>query len=606
MAAVFTDPLITQIMAKNDNFKRGMREARAVHASSADSIERRNRQLATNLERDMRRAGFASQNLGRQIADVGTSLASGSSPFLVIAQQAPQMADALAGTTGVAGRMATFFAGPWGAALLAAGSVLGVLAGNLIDTQDETEKVGTVGKDMAEKFGDAAADVAVAADAMDRALGSVGDTARDVGNGFAQFGIDVAGAMAKATNEVADFVQRTNGLLPRAIDKLLLAGTPAGDNIQLLNPSILEAQRRAQERRLQGLQADRALANTPGNRAFGVDPFRDGEFRPFDAKSLEAFGEAAGRAREDAEREAERLADTQEREAKRAADAAAREAERAQKALEASLQKITAEFDPARKAAEDFRDTIAEINKLETSGVITAANAATFRFEAARQQAEAVARAATERLGELDQESGFNPEAIIKGASNRVDAERDANRAIAEDEAQLRETNVRNLASLYEDLLLGGTRNVWDTFKRIGIRVIAETLANFTLGGGGGGGIGAAFTAALGAVFGRNSGGYVAPRQTVRVNEQRGGAEFLRMGAQGGTVIPLGQINQAAARPMASGGVATVRLELSGDIDARIQSVSAGVAVEVVRGAAPAMIDAAARETTARLSRRRI
>jgi hypothetical protein len=57
---------------------------------------------------------------------------------------------------------------------------------------------------------------------------------------------------------------------------------------------------------------------------------------------------------------------------------------------------------------------------------------------------------------------------------------------------------------------------------------------------------------------------------------------------------------------MASGGVATVRLELSGDIDARIQSVSAGVAVEVVRATAPSMIDASARGTTARLSRRRI
>ncbi|WP_374389202.1 hypothetical protein [Sandaracinobacter sp.] len=67
-----------------------------------------------------------------------------------------------------------------------------------------------------------------------------------------------------------------------------------------------------------------------------------------------------------------------------------------------------------------------------------------------------------------------------------------------------------------------------------------------------------------------------------------------------------GQVNQSAYRGAAGGGVATVRLELSGDIDARIQSVSAGVAVEVVRGAAPTLIDASARETTARLSRPRI
>lgn len=48
-------------------------------------------------------------------------------------------------------------------------------------------------------------------------------------------------------------------------------------------------------------------------------------------------------------------------------------------------------------------------------------------------------------------------------------------------------------------------------------------------------------------LFGRASGGYVAPGQTVRVNENRGGVELLRMGNQGGTVIPLGQAN--AARP---------------------------------------------------------
>ena len=81
---------------------------------------------------------------------------------------------------------------------------------------------------------------------------------------------------------------------------------------------------------------------------------------------------------------------------------------------------------------------------------------------------------------------------------------------------------------------------------------------------------------------------------------------FNRMGAQGGTVIPLGQVNQSAYRGGGGGGVATVRLELSGDIDARIQSVSAGVAVEVVRGAAPTIIDASARETTARLTRRKV
>ncbi|NML11306.1 hypothetical protein HHL08_14315 [Sphingobium sp. AR-3-1] len=48
----------------------------------------------------------AQRNLGRQFADVGAQLASGSSPFLILAQQAPQVADALADTGGKAAREA--------------------------------------------------------------------------------------------------------------------------------------------------------------------------------------------------------------------------------------------------------------------------------------------------------------------------------------------------------------------------------------------------------------------------------------------------------------------------------------------------------------------
>lgn len=113
--------------------------------------------------------------------------------------------------------------------------------------------------------------------------------------------------------------------------------------------------------------------------------------------------------------------------------------------------------------------------------------------------------------------------------------------------------------------------------------------------------------AGVGKFFGRASGGYVAPGQTVRVNEQRGGAEYLRMGSQGGTVIPLGQVNQQASRDFGqSGGVTTVRLELSGDIDARIDQRSAAVSVEVVRATAPSVIQGAVQETQRQMSRPRM
>lgn len=113
--------------------------------------------------------------------------------------------------------------------------------------------------------------------------------------------------------------------------------------------------------------------------------------------------------------------------------------------------------------------------------------------------------------------------------------------------------------------------------------------------------------AGVGKFFGRASGGYNAPHSITRVNEQGGGVELLRMGSKGGTVIPLGQVNQQASRDGGqSGGVTTVRLELSGDIDARIDQRSAAVSVEVVRAAAPSLIQGAVGETQRQMSRPRM
>ena len=151
-------------------------------------------------------------------------------------------------------------------------------------------------------------------------------------------------------------------------------------------------------------------------------------------------------------------------------------------------------------------------------------------------------------------------------------------------------------------------------------RPLAEALRNKQAGGGGlfssllslgttlfGGSSGAPPGTAGGMDlrgFGRASGGYVGPGQAVRVNEHKGtGVELLRMGAQGGTVIPLGQVNQRVAQPATQGGgVTTVRLELSGDIDARIQQQSAGVAIEVVRATAEQISDLGAQKALKQMS----
>lgn len=127
---------------------------------------------------------------------------------------------------------------------------------------------------------------------------------------------------------------------------------------------------------------------------------------------------------------------------------------------------------------------------------------------------------------------------------------------------------IDELAGYFETAFVEGSDGLWRSFKRQGISVIAELLAKLVLnpssisaGGGigglaaGGGLFGSALGSIVGSIFGRASGGYVGPGQTVRVNEGRGGVELLRMGSQGGQVIPLGQTR--AARPT-SGSVTNI------------------------------------------------
>jgi tape measure domain-containing protein len=136
------------------------------------------------------------------------------------------------------------------------------------------------------------------------------------------------------------------------------------------------------------------------------------------------------------------------------------------------------------------------------------------------------------------------------------------------------------------------------------IRPLAENL--FGGGGGGGGGF-LSFASSIASIFGRASGGPVAPGQVYRINEgaSPGRVEGFVGPSTGGNIVPLGRMD--AAR---SGGgqqiSGTIRLDLSGDIDARIVSVSGPVAIEVVRNSAPTLIDGAANEALRRAGRPRL
>lgn len=126
MAGESIDKVVLELEAREGRFRSSMEGA----ATTTDKALARIETSATRMERQVGRsfgnAAQQSRNLGYQISDIGVQLSAGTSPFLVLAQQGPQVANALEGARGAVGRFATFLSGPYGAAVLAATTLLGV------------------------------------------------------------------------------------------------------------------------------------------------------------------------------------------------------------------------------------------------------------------------------------------------------------------------------------------------------------------------------------------------------------------------------------------------------------------------------------------------
>jgi hypothetical protein len=78
---------------------------------------------------------------GQQLQDIIISLGSGQRASTVLAQQLPQLAFALSGVGGAAGRVATILSGPWGIALAAGAFALGPLIDGLFKTEKAADDV---------------------------------------------------------------------------------------------------------------------------------------------------------------------------------------------------------------------------------------------------------------------------------------------------------------------------------------------------------------------------------------------------------------------------------------------------------------------------------
>lgn len=584
--AEVAERVVVELEARNGAFNASVKGSAATYNQSMSQIERSASRAEAAIQRQAQvvvvsagQQANATRNLGRQIADVGSSLASGSSPFLILAQQAPQVADALAGTQGAAGRVAAFFAGPWGAALLAAASVAGVLVGKLLEAESAADKKRDAFAELTKAIEDSIAANRSAIDSEQRAI--------SLAQARAQIEFQAAVAIRERTKAQlalaranlegarAAALNPSGGLTPE--ERTGALGASAGFEGQARRLAALQAEqdaavRRAQQsvsaagaRRIQqsvSEELDRATAATARydravdrlNRRLERGQVTEAQYRDeitrlagVRDRSLESI-----RASERAESRAGRS--TRGRtEAERDKAKALREAAKAEKDLAQTLDDITRRYDPATAAAKTYAQTINDIYELEAKGQISLSEAALLAQRAAAQESKRVAddlkQRSSEILGFTDTDFGQVREQADRAAQIRSEAEI----AAAERTRQLQEENVRELAFLYEDLLTGGVDSVWDTFKREGFRAIAEVLARWTAsqfnlptGGGGTGLFGSLLTSAIGGLFGRASGGYVAPGQLYRVNEAAspGRVEGFRP-AGSGTIIPLGQMNQA-------------------------------------------------------------
>lgn len=559
------DEVVVRLRADSFDYESRMRSAASTTVRATDA-----------MEKGTERAAYAGRQMGRQFADVGAQLSGGQSMFTILAQQGPQLADAMADLGGKAGAVASFFAGPWGAALLAAASVAGTLTAAVLAEDDATDQHTKGAKSLTDAINDMT-------EASKGAIQTSQQAEQQHYNEAAALAAKAEAARiatirliqaAKVRLETADRQANEQGDPEGGVNFGITAGATQERELTRLNALLkeqnteLQAQyanvRRSAIPRLQreaSEATDKAAAATGRyDRAMGKlnERLEAGKITPgayrTELEKLNRTRDAEVAAANKSER-----ATKGDAAAKREAAKAAKEAARAQQELQQTLERIVGKFDPVRSIAIETSKALKDIDMLEMKGVLSSVDALTYRLALARDQARAVADAAWKSQEQRWIDVGFNAgdfdgSNVRKEIDRDLDLRQDANDRIAEDFKRKQEDQLQTLAGLYEDLFRGGTDAIWSDFKAMGFRIIAETLAKFTLGQingtGGGFNVGKALQSvgsALGISGARAAGGPVMGGKTYLVGER--GPELFRAPSSG-MIVPNDRL---AATPLTAG-----------------------------------------------------
>jgi len=556
--------VIVELEARSGSFDANVRASARNFDQATTSIERGALSAERAVERSsngvVRSVGQMAQstrNLGYQFADIGASLASGSSPFIVLAQQAPQVANALEGVGGVAGRLATFFSGPFGAALLAAGSVIGVLASKSMEASEAHGKQ------------KAAADALK--DAEDRLAGA---SAR--ANNQTELGIRIDIARANSLRQREIQTRKTlvaelslaQGRLVTA-DNQSEAGSEGGFNfgvtagatqeraIARITKAIGEQNAKIKDAgsAIRAGEANLSLRNIAGatDKATGANQRYE--------NSIDRLRRARERgAISQQQFDARALRVTQQRDAALGAlqggsgGGSSRRASSARNAGGTSAAAIYSTQDLLDALNKDLRQVDQNFARLFVNGKDYT--------EKARDQFRSI-------MGTEGQDYA-SPFAGVQES----DQARKADLQMREDvERQLQDTraeNVRSLANMYETLFQDGTSGVWRDFKDQGLRALAliaaqATVASFGKGGGGFGSLFGNLASAASSVFSGPSSGL--PRLAGGGNIRAGGAGGVDQNVLSVNGIPkamisahetLSVVNPNMRAATASGGNTTI------------------------------------------------
>jgi hypothetical protein len=526
--------IAVEVRADLNQLTAGMGGAVRVVDQSMDQIDRSVKSTeraivvsAGNINQAMARTGGTSRVLGQQLSQVGQQALASGNLLQALAIQLPDIALGMSAAGNSAKGFSAFLGGPWGTALVLATSIAISLSSALFDGAEASDTHGEASKSLADAIRDQTkatqgaiqtsqqaedqnyreaqsllskakaarqATIALLQAARERAIDA---DAQALGGRALNFGANFG-----AQNAARD-IDRINATLAEQ-NKLL-----ADQEENVRRADIPRLRRRAEEATDKATAAEgrynRAVAEQDKLRQNGVISER------------QYVGEVTrlGRVRDaevDAANKSKRATDGDAK-AKREAAKAARELAAAQKELERTLDSLVGKYDPVREAANRFRDTLTDIDKLVNVGALSQGDAIGYRLKAAAEQAAAIAEAAS---AELKKTLGFtlggddDPNIKMfrewdKEREQREQASVETEQRINEERKSLQENQIRTAASLYEDLFRGGTDAVWRDFEDIGISVITRVLAQFTLsqlGSGGGFNLGSAISSAFGAVLG--------------------------------------------------------------------------------------------------------